>query len=326
MMWAHRHPAAIISPVEIFLNKRAGVPVREQITAQIEIQILSGDFKAGERLPSVRALARRLKVHPNTVSAAYRLLQEHDRLEMRRGAGVFVRSPGPRELQEARDLDEMIRLGLHVALERYSGDEVRAAVVRWLAGAPPARMLAIDPSREMGELLARELSDALGIPAAACSLGELREHRERLSGTLGVTLLFHLEKTQALVPGASIEGVALKIPTESRKAILDLRAGEMVLIVSHSPDVLQLTSVFVRSLRGDELVVEARLDRANREWRLLLSASDLVLADAIAFPEVSRACGRRVQEVRFLARTTIQRLRTALSVVVPKPQASSGRS
>ncbi len=152
--------------MDIVLNRKGGVSVRDQIKAQVELKILGGDFKAGQRLPSVRALARRLKVHANTVSAAYRLLEEAGHLELRTGSGVFVRSSGPGAPQDARALDEMIRLSLHMALERYSGVEVRAAVLRWLQGAPPERLLAIDASREMGELLARELQDALGIPAS----------------------------------------------------------------------------------------------------------------------------------------------------------------
>jgi DNA-binding transcriptional regulator YhcF (GntR family) len=174
--------------MDIVLNRKAGVPIPEQIAAQIDLKILSGELLAGARLPSVRALARRLRVHPNTASAAYRLLEEQSRLEVLRGSGVFVRRPGPRQVREARDLDEMIRLGLHVALERYSGAEVRAAVLRWLSGAPPARIVAIDPAQEIGELLARELSDALGIPTSACSLAELKRHPDRLWGALGVTL------------------------------------------------------------------------------------------------------------------------------------------
>ena len=130
--------------MDIVLSRSGGVSVRDQIKAQLELKILGGDFKAGQRLPSVRALARRLKVHANTVSAAYQQLQDAGHLELKPGSGVFVRSSGPKAPHEARDLDEMIRLALHMALERYSGNDVRAAVVRWLHGTPPDRIVAID--------------------------------------------------------------------------------------------------------------------------------------------------------------------------------------
>ncbi|HKC12119.1 MAG TPA: GntR family transcriptional regulator [Vicinamibacteria bacterium] len=303
--------------MQMLLRRRAGAPLREQITAQIELKILAGEFKAGERLPSVRALARQLKVHSNTVSAAYRLLEERGLLEMRRGSGVFIRRPGPREVREARNLDEMIRLGLNVALQRYSGAEVRAAVLRWLAGAPPSRLVVVDPAPEMAKILVRELSDALGIPASACSLAELERHPERLRGALGVALPHLTEKVRQIVPGASIESVTLEVSPNDRQSILDLPAGAIVLLVSHSTDILRLASVLVRSLRGDELLVETRSARATREWKRLLPVADLVFADTIAFTEIARVRPERLRKIHLLLESSVHRLRSALAVVVP---------
>ncbi len=304
--------------MDIVLNRRGGVSVRDQIKTQIELKILGGDFKSGQRLPSVRALARRLKVHANTVSAAYRLLEDAGHLELRAGSGVFVRSAGPKAPQEARDLDEMIRLSLHLALERYSGVEVRAGVMRWLNGAPPDRLLAIDASREMGELMARELEDALGLPASACSVAELEASPERLSGALGVTLPYHVQRVRAAAPGAAVEGVNLEVSPGDRQAILGLAPGAIVLVVSHAPTVLPFATVLVRSLRGDEVLVEARLLQADNEWRRLSRAADLVFADALACPVIRRSRPRRLREVRFLPPTVLARLRAVLTVVVPR--------
>ncbi len=303
--------------MDIVLNRKGGVSVRDQIKAQVELKILGGDFKSGQRLPSVRALARRLKVHANTVSAAYRLLEQAGHLELRTGSGVFVRSAGPGVPQEARDLDEMIRLSLHMALERYSGVEVRAAVLRWLQGAPPERLLAIDASREMGELLARELHDALGIPASFCSVAELEAQPDRLTGALGITLPYHLQRVRKLVPGAAVEGVYLEVAPADRQAILDMPAGAVILVVSHSPTVLPFASVLVRSLRGDEVLVEARLLQATDEWQRLLRAADAVFADALSYPTLKRARARRLRETRFLPPAVLDRLRATLSIVVP---------
>ncbi|HXB53959.1 MAG TPA: GntR family transcriptional regulator [Vicinamibacteria bacterium] len=311
--------------MDIVLRKNVGVPLSEQITAQIELKILAGDLKAGERLPSVRAHARRLKVHSNTVSAAYRLLEDRGLLEMRRGSGVFVHLPGPRKVQDARSLDEMIRLGLYIALQRHSGAEVRAAVLRWLAGTPPSRVVVVDPAPEMGELLARELSGALRIRASACSVAELEEHPELLGGALGVALPYHLERVRKLVPGAPVESVSLEVSAKDRQAILELPAGAIILLVSHSPDVLHLAPGFVASLRGDELLLETRLVRASREWKRLLAAADFVFADVIAFSKVERVRSRRLREVRFLAESSVDHLRSSLSVVVPSPRGSSRR-
>src|SRR3954471_21578150 len=80
----------MMAAMDIVLNRRAGVSVRDQLVAQIEMNILGGALGPGQRMPSVRALARRLSVHPNTVSAAYQELQDAGYVERRQGSGVFL--------------------------------------------------------------------------------------------------------------------------------------------------------------------------------------------------------------------------------------------
>src|SRR5262245_2315384 len=161
--------------MEIVLNRRGGVPVREQIATQLQLKILGGELAHGQRLPSVRALARRLRVHHNTVSAAYQDLQAAGHVQLKRGSGVFVRRGGPSTLPEARGLDEMIRLALLAAFRMgYSGRDIRGAVERWLAAAPPDRLVVVDPSKPMGELLVHELQEGLGRPATALGMDEVR--------------------------------------------------------------------------------------------------------------------------------------------------------
>src|SRR5437868_3938340 len=80
--------------MRLWLSKQSEVPLREQLARQIMFGVLSGDLKPGERLPSTRELARRFRIHPNTVSAAYRDLERAGWLEVRKGSGVYVRRLG----------------------------------------------------------------------------------------------------------------------------------------------------------------------------------------------------------------------------------------
>src|SRR3954464_1052318 len=81
--------------MRFWLARNSEVPLREQLVTQIVLGILSGDLEAERRLPSTRELARRFRVHANTVSAAYRQLEEEKWLESRHGSGVFVRNKRP---------------------------------------------------------------------------------------------------------------------------------------------------------------------------------------------------------------------------------------
>src|SRR5580658_8081450 len=84
--------------IRIWLSRKTLVPIREQLSAQFILGIMSRRISPGEKLPSVRELARRLKLHANTVSACYQDLAKRGWVSQRRGSGVFVRSfPMPTE-------------------------------------------------------------------------------------------------------------------------------------------------------------------------------------------------------------------------------------
>ena len=66
------------------------VPIYEQIIAQVVGVIASGGLKPGDMLPSVRELAGKLLVNPNTVARAYGELERAGLVEPRRGTGMLI--------------------------------------------------------------------------------------------------------------------------------------------------------------------------------------------------------------------------------------------
>ena len=75
-------------PFQIDLDD--AVPIYAQIERQIRALLGRGYWTVGDRLPSVRETATRLRVNPLTVVKAYRALQEEGLLETRPGAGVYA--------------------------------------------------------------------------------------------------------------------------------------------------------------------------------------------------------------------------------------------
>ena len=57
--------------MQLWLARESEVSIREQLVTQIVLGILSDDLAPGQRLPSIRELARRYKPHPNTISAGW---------------------------------------------------------------------------------------------------------------------------------------------------------------------------------------------------------------------------------------------------------------
>lgn len=72
------------------IEKGSAVPISRQIADQIAALCASGGLKPGERLPSVRELARELAVNQNTVLRVYERLCGDGLLEMRHGQGTFA--------------------------------------------------------------------------------------------------------------------------------------------------------------------------------------------------------------------------------------------
>jgi DNA-binding transcriptional regulator YhcF (GntR family) len=288
--------------VDFVLNRKGGVPLHDQLLAQLEMKILGGAIAPGQRLPSIRLLARRLGLHANTVSAAYRQLEKAGHVELRRGAGVFVREGIPASLEHAHGLDELIRLALNVAFRKgHAAPEIRAAVERWLRASPPDRVVVVDPQPETIELVAHEVRTALGVPATGCTLVALEEDVSLASGAIVLALAYHAAKVSRLAPSAPVKTIHVGASAQERRLVTGLPVGATVLVVSRSPIVLQFAQAFVVGLRGDELLVETRLVGARAEWRRLLPAADVVFADSLAVPVLHAVAPRRLHEIRLLS-------------------------
>jgi GntR family transcriptional regulator len=70
-------------------------PIWSQIEESVRHLVAWGHLRAGAPVPSVRDLARELRINPNTVAKAYQRLAEAGVLESRRGEGTFVAEHPP---------------------------------------------------------------------------------------------------------------------------------------------------------------------------------------------------------------------------------------
>ena len=73
------------------IDTGSNVPIYLQIVREIQSAVVAGVYREGERIPSAKDMAKRLRVNPNTVQKAYTELAELGVLESRRGLGKFVR-------------------------------------------------------------------------------------------------------------------------------------------------------------------------------------------------------------------------------------------
>ena len=111
------------------INTSSMVPIYEQIMDQIKAMILNGELKENELLPSVRILAKELKISALTVKKAYDLLEEEGFTVTVHGKGTYVAQTNTEFLLEEHrkqveaDLEKAIQKGRRCGLK---DEEIRS--------------------------------------------------------------------------------------------------------------------------------------------------------------------------------------------------------
>ncbi len=88
--------------MQILLSNASPDPIYEQILRQVRAQVLSGELKEGEALPSIRKLAQALQISVITTKRAYDELEREGLIDTVGGKGSFVASPNLDFLREKR--------------------------------------------------------------------------------------------------------------------------------------------------------------------------------------------------------------------------------
>ena len=86
--------------MDIVISNNTGKPIYEQITTQVKAMIISGELKAEDAIPSMRALAKSIHVSVITVQRAYEELQRDGFIETTVGRGSFVSAQNKEFYQE----------------------------------------------------------------------------------------------------------------------------------------------------------------------------------------------------------------------------------
>jgi DNA-binding transcriptional regulator YhcF (GntR family) len=108
--------------------------IYQQIADQIRDRILEGEWRNGERIPSIRELAVSVGVNPNTVTKTYQALTDRRIIENQRGIGYFVAADAKEkilaELRSEFIRDELPRLFRMMRLLDIGVDELAERFAR----------------------------------------------------------------------------------------------------------------------------------------------------------------------------------------------------
>jgi GntR family transcriptional regulator len=119
--------------LRIVISNASGKPIYEQIEEQIKEAILSGDLAEGDTLPSIRQLARDLKISVITTTRAYSDLELQGFIAVMQGKGCFV----------LRKDNELVREQLLRRIEEHFSAAINAARVAKLPRGELKKMLEV---------------------------------------------------------------------------------------------------------------------------------------------------------------------------------------
>ena len=103
--------------MDIIIRNNGAAPIYDQIASQIKAQILNGTLKEGDALPSMRLLAKELRISVITTKRAYEELEREGFLVTVPGKGCFVSARNPELLREAvlRQVEEHLTHAVEAA-------------------------------------------------------------------------------------------------------------------------------------------------------------------------------------------------------------------
>ncbi|MET0626092.1 MAG: GntR family transcriptional regulator [Pyrinomonadaceae bacterium] len=298
--------------MRLWVSKNSDVPLREQLVRQIMLGVVSDDLKPGQRLPSTRELARRFRIHSNTVSAAYRDLERAGWLEVRKGSGVYVRQlgtdPAEAPLDSRLELDRLI--GAFLALARSQGhtlSAVQARVKHWLSVEPPDHFLVVEPDEGLREILMAEIAEATSFRVEGCGYDECADEGVRAGGAV-VALYSKAEEVRRALP-AEAQPIFL-----NARSIPSSLAGErvpppdaLVSVVSRWPMFLEWARVFLVAAGLEPDALDLR-DAREPGWERGLRSSAHVITDTLTARKLPE--GLRPRVYRVVADSSLEELRS----------------
>jgi len=275
--------------MQLWFARGSEVTIREQLVTQVILGILSDDLAPGQRLPSTRELARRFRLHPNTVSAGYRQLEQERWVEFRHGSGVYVRNRRPEVSQSsALALDQLIAKLFRAARELGAPlSTVRSRLRQWLELQPPDHFLLIEPDEELRRILSAEIQKAVTFPVQSCGLGDGPKTPD---GAIPVVLPNRAAAVrQALPEGTDVLTLQVRSVPTSLAGWLPAPSGTLLGIASGWPNFLKLARTILHAAGFDPDALVFR-DARKSNWQRGLQQTAAVVCDTVTATLLPAGC------------------------------------
>lgn len=290
--------------MRFWITKNSELPVHEQLVRQVMLGILSEDLPAGHKLPSIRALARRHRIHSNTVSAAYHELLDRGWLELRRGSGLYVKAlPADTNGDE---LGALLKALLRAASEKgHQPQDVLRRLLEMVAPRSFSKILVAEPETGMREILQMEIQDQLGTPVVAVEPVALATLPD-VKSYLVAALTTRAPSVGRLLPeGLSCIALRLRSVRKSMESEQAPPPNMIIWVASRSAEFRKLARAMLIAAGLDPDCV-CDIDAAARGWKARLSPGAVVVSDLATARNLPAGCIPKL--FRVIADSSIAKL------------------
>jgi DNA-binding transcriptional regulator YhcF (GntR family) len=265
--------------LRLWFSPTSEVPIYRQLATQVQLAILSGDLKPGERLPSTRELARRFSIHPNTVSAGYRQLARDGWAEYRHGSGVYIHSDVAPAKTPEQILDQHIVAFFRAVRElRLPAAAIRQRVAEWIAAPPPDHFVLIDPDTDARDILLTEIRKLTAWPATGVAVEEAAKP-EAMLAAIPLCRPSMIKTVRAVLPTGT-ELIPLQIRSANKWLDPELPSlkGKLIGVVSNWIDFREIARTMLAAAGVDPDLLVTRNPKRPR-WQRGLEQTGAIICD-----------------------------------------------
>lgn len=298
--------------VQFHIQTDSDIPASTQLFNQIRFAIASRQFPPGHRLPSTRQLAMQTGLHRNTISKVYRQLENTGLVEAQAGSGIYVRAQGNEGGNKLKSpileeyplankivqgsIDQLLGQGCTLNQAR----ELFLTEIDWRLRCS-ARVLVTAPTEDIGvgELMAKELEQALRIPIQLVPMEQLGTFLDQISSGTVITSRYFIGEAESISAPRSVRVIPVDIYDYSQEIQLvgGLPKDSYLGLVSLSPGMLRSTEVIIHSIRGEDLLVMTALVSDEYKINSIVRSARTIFCDQPSFATVKAAINAAREDI-----------------------------
>lgn len=299
--------------MQIYIDKKSGIPIYIQVKNQIMEEIKNGNVKIGEKMPTERELSQILKTSRNTVSSAYNLLEQEGILISYQGRGTFVAEEAKtwKQYTIKDKLYKIIDLGLEEALGLGLDPKEFFALVQERIKEKEELLkkvnaVFIECNIEQAREFSKQLSSTTGLDVVPLVVSDLENRNEKIDRILKEAQLIiatfnHVNEVKNLIADYNREvfGVAINPSLETIVKIAKFPSDTKFGLVCLSKEFQFKIESALRSAGLENIILNETISKKKEDVQKVVIDSDVIIVSPGRRDEVAKIARNKKEVISF---------------------------